>query len=89
MMEIKIASRTCLDELGLPRTFHYALTVDAVETGTDSWENYGVRITEEGGDSAVVPNITPSALRIDELISLLVEQAVGPATLRDVVDDWL
>ncbi len=26
MMEIKIASRTCPDELGRSRTFHYSLT---------------------------------------------------------------
>ena len=89
IMEIKIASRICLDELGRPRTFHYALTVDAVEAGAVSWENYGVRVSEEQGDSVSIPGITTSALRIDELISLLVEQGVGPATLRDVVDDWL
>ena len=89
IMEIKITSRICLDELGRPRTFHYALTVDAVEAGAVSWENYGVRVSEEQGDSVSIPGITTSALRIDELISLLVEQGVGPATLRDVVDDWL
>ncbi len=33
MMEIKIASRTCPDELGRSRTFHYSLTVDTVESG--------------------------------------------------------
>lgn len=27
MTEVKIASRTCPDEFGRPRTFHYALTV--------------------------------------------------------------
>ncbi len=89
MMEIKIASRTCPDELGRPRTFHYALTVDTVEAGPFSCENYGVRISEEQGDSVSIPGITTSALRIDELMTLLVEHAVGPASLRDVVDDWL
>ena len=89
MMEIKIASRTCPDELGRPRTFHYALTVDSVEAGPFCCENYGVQVTEEGGEAACVPGITTSALRIDELITLLVEHSVGPAALRDVVDDWL
>ena len=41
------------------------------------------------GDTAAVPGITTSALRIDELMTLLVEHGVGPASLRDVVDDWL
>ena len=47
MMEIKITSRTCPDDLGRPRTFHYSLTVDTVEAGAVSWENYGVRVWEE------------------------------------------
>ena len=89
MMEVKIASCTCQDELGHPRTFHYALTVDTVEAGPLFCENYGVRISEENGDTASVPGITTSALRIDELMTLLVEHKVGPAALRDVVDDWL
>lgn len=46
MTEVKIASRTCPDEFGRPRTFHYALTVDTVESDTFSCENYGVRISE-------------------------------------------
>ena len=43
MMEIKIAPRTCPDELGRSRTFHYSLTVDTVESGAFSCENYGVK----------------------------------------------
>ena len=68
MTEVKIASRTCPDEFGRPRTFHYALTVDTVESDTFSCENYGVRISEESGDTAAIPGITTSAVRIDELI---------------------
>ena len=89
MMEIKIASRTCPDELGHSRTFHYALTVDTVEAGAFCCENYGVRVWEEGGGTACIPGITTSALRIDELMTLLITHSVGPASLRDVVDDWL
>ena len=57
MTEVKIASRTCPDEFGRPRTFHYALTVDTVESDTFSCENYGVRISEESGDTAAIPGI--------------------------------
>lgn len=42
MTEVKIASRTCPDEFGRPRTFHYSLTVDTVESNAFSCENYGV-----------------------------------------------
>ena len=78
MTEVKIASRTCPDEFGRPRTFHYALTVDTVESDTFSCENYGVRISEESGDTAAIPGITTSAVRIDELLTLLVEHGVQP-----------
>lgn len=83
------ASRTCPDEFGRPRTFHYALTVDTVESDTFSCENYGVRISEESGDTAAIPGITTSAVRIDELLTLLVEHGVSPTALPDVISDWL
>lgn len=88
-MEIKIATRQWADELGRERRFHYYLTVDEIETEQFCCEDYGVRIAEEAGDSAAIPSITTSALRIDELMSLLVEHQVGPSGLADVVADWL
>ena len=88
-MEIKIASRTCRDQEGKERNFHYSLTVDQEETPRLCLENYGVRIAEEAGDTAEVRAITASAERIDELITLLVDNRVGPAGLADTVADWL
>lgn len=88
-MEIKIAVRHCADQTGTQRCFHYFLTVDQEETPQFFCENYGVRIEEEHGDAAAVPGITTSAKRIDELMTLLVDNQVGPAGLADVVADWL
>lgn len=88
-MELKIASRTITDESGHSRRFHYILLIDQIESGHFACEDYGVGIHEEGGDYAAVPNITTSAMRIDELMTLLVEHKVGPTTLADVVADWL
>lgn len=88
-MEVKIASRLCGDSPDKPRRFHYFLTVDLVETGRFCCEDYGVRITEDKGASAAIPSITTSASRIDELMTLLVDNRVGPAGLEDVVADWL
>ena len=88
-MELKITSRTIKDEFGRARRFHYSLIIDQVETGRFACENYGVGIREECGDYAAIPNITTSAMRIDELMTLLVEHKVGPTTLADVVADWL
>ena len=88
-MEMKIAVRQCADQMGNQRCFHYFLTIEQEETPRLFCENYGVRIVEEQGDTASVPGITTSAKRIDELITLLVDNQVGPAGLADVVADWL
>lgn len=88
-MELKIASRTVTDEQGRRRRFHYSLLVNQVEAGSFSCEDYGVGVREEGGGSARIPGITTSAMRIDELMTLLVDNKVGPASLADVVADWL
>lgn len=88
-MEMKIATRRCSDQRGDPRCFHYFLTVDQEETSHFFCENYGVHIVEEHGDDAAVPGITTSAARIDELMTLLVDNCVGPLGLADVVADWL
>lgn len=89
MTEVKIASRTCPDEFGRPRTFHYSLTRRYRRTNAFSCENYGVRISEESGDTAAIPGITTSAVRIDELMTLLVEHGVSPTALPDIIADWL
>ena len=88
-MELKIAARQCQDQRGAPRLFQYFLTIDQEETPHLFCENYGVRILEEGGDEVSIPAITTSARRIDELMTLLVDNHVGPAGLADIVADWL
>lgn len=88
-MEMKIATRQCADQKGHTRRFHYFLTVDQEETPHLFCENYGVRIAEESGGDVSVPRITTSAARIDELMTLLVDNRVGPAGLEDIVADWL
>ena len=88
-MEFEIAVGNWRDEVGGLRRVHYYLQVETVDTGGFCCENYGVRVSEEDGDSAQVSGITTSALRIDELISLLVDHKVGPTALPDVVADWL
>ena len=88
-MELKIATRQCLDQRDITRCFHYFLTIDQEETPHIFCENYGVRILEEGGSETAIPAITTSAKRIDELMTLLVDNQVGPAGLADVVADWL
>ncbi len=88
-MEMKIASRHCVDQEGNPHCFHYFLTIHQEETPSLFLENYGVRIAEELGEDTAIPSITTSATRIDELMTLLVDNRVGPAGLSDVIADWL
>lgn len=88
-MELKIASRRCVDQEGRPRIFHYFLTVDQEEGPRFSCENYGIRICEQGGEQVQIPAITTSAKRIDQLLTLLVDNQVGPAGLADVLQEQM
>lgn len=89
MSELTIATRNLEDDFGNSRTFHYAITVDMLDHDTISLENYGVHIWEDSGPSVQVRRITTSATRIDELLTLLVDNLVGPAAAEDVIADWL
>lgn len=88
-MDIYIATRRVQDDTGKLRQFQYYLIVDTIEAGTFCCEDYGVRITEEGSHSARVPSLTTSAVRIDQLMTTLIDHAVGPIGLDDVIQDWL
>jgi len=88
-MDIFIAERSIPDDTGRLRRFLYFLTVDTVDTGRFCFEDYGVRVTEPEVASVRVPSLTTSAVRIDELLTTLVDHLVGPAGLEDVVADWL
>ena len=66
------------------------LLVDEMKVdGGFACESYGVKVAEQGGDIAVIPNITVSISRIDALVDRMLRNTVSPASARDVVDDWL
>lgn len=52
-------------------------------------ENYGIRIECDNGETASVHGITLSQCHILLLMDMILRNTVTPATLRDVVDDWL
>lgn len=60
-----------------------------IEELSDSIENYGVELICVNGERARVCNVTPSQSKIMLLLSQLMQYAVTPVTLRDIVDDWL
>lgn len=88
-MDLHITSRQIPDESGILRQFQYYLLIEQVDSGNFQCENYGVRITEEGVTSCSLPGLTTSAMRIDQLMTMLVDNAVGPVGLEDVIRDWL
>ena len=50
--------------------------------------SYGVAVEMEG-ETAAVPDLSPSRRRVESLADALVRGTVTPVGLRDVVDDWL
>ena len=68
----------------------YYVLVDELELGQGMLcESYGVKVREAGGETAAIPDLTVNTERIDSLMELLTRNTVGPAGVRDVVDDWL
>ena len=88
MHETMIGTRICSDELGFPHTFCYWLITQHIPAGHFTLENYGVKVEEEGGESACFYSITYSRTRIDTLLALLMEHAVTPVNLFEVMEDW-
>lgn len=89
MRELFLETVELADQNGTVRRFDYSILIGEMDVGPYACESYGVRISEQGGGQASVPNITCSASRIDELSGLLVRNGVTPTALCDVVLDWL
>ena len=90
MRELLVDSRCVTDEMGRARTFDYAILVGEHDTGPFFCESYGIKIAERGsGNLSLVPDVTTSIARIDELMELLLRNEVLPGNLADVIIDWL
>ena len=75
---------------GATCSFRYYILIDEMDVGPFSCESYGLRVVDtDGAAESSVPNITCSVSKIDALSELVVRQAVSPAHLRDVIEDWL
>lgn len=90
MRELFLKSLTMKDEQGRARSYDYAIIIDEMDVGPFACESYGVKVMEQGnGTACVLPHITTSLSRIDELCELVLSGGVTPLTLEDVVADWL
>lgn len=75
-----------------PCTIIYFVTIDELTDMASGiqLETYGVGITiYERGQTAYIPNVTFSKTAVLKLSELLSENLVTPATIGDVVEDWL
>lgn len=89
MQELLLDTRPVTGE-GTRLRCRYLITVGEKQIGNFACEAYGVKIEDElTGESAVFPDLTVSAARIDELMERLVRNEVTPAGLEDVIADWL
>ena len=87
MRELPIKSCTAHREDGATLTLQYAVLVEEMPGGPES---YGVKITETvSGESAMAPGLTTSDQKIYALVELLAENTVTPTGLMDVLADWL
>lgn len=75
-------TRVLLDQEGRERIFRYHM----LEQPRGS---YGVCVTEEGGESCRLWELTASRERAAAFLALLVGGGVGPAGLPDVAQEWL
>ena len=89
MRELFLQTVELADQAGAVRRFDYSILIGEMDVGPFACESYGVKIAEQGGEQTSVPNVTCSAARIDELMTLLVDNRVGPVGVADVVADWL
>lgn len=89
MRELLFKQLTLEDQQGRAHSYDYYVVIDEMDVGAFSCESYGLRVAEQGGESARIPHITCSIARIDELCERVTTGAVTPMTLRDVVSDWL
>ena len=89
MREMLIGSSAASTEERKVITCEYSILIREFE-GEALGESYGIRITLlEEGVTTEVPDITPSAARIQALAELLHRNLVTPCTLREVLEDWL
>ncbi len=66
-------------------TVKYSLVADAPDACQGE---YGV-LVESGGEAALIPAVSVSRFRVQELLGRMCRGLVTPVTARDVTEDWL
>ena len=78
---------TCFDEQGNEHSFRYFLLAGKASAERSHNRLYGIRIEKPGGESAQIAELTASRAFALELLNFLMEQAVTPINLPEVLAD--
>ena len=78
MRELFLESVELADQSGRLRRYDYSILIGEMDVGAYACESYGIKVAEQGGEQALVENITCSSSRIDELSGLLERNSVTP-----------
>lgn len=89
MKEIASKKASLTTASGDPIGLRYAIVAEAEPAGRFICEHYGVLVETDTGERELIPDITTSRTRIEELYGLLYRCGVTPITVRDVLEDWL
>ena len=81
MTEILVGVQTTEGADGKTHQFSYYRLEDG--------RGYGICIRDGSGGVAMAPGVTTRRRKIDALLRRMVRGAVSPASMRDVVEDWL
>lgn len=81
MMETLVAVQTVEGQDGKVYQFSYY----RIENGKE----YGVCIRDQDGAVAMAPGVTTRRRSINSLLRSMIRGSVSPATMVDVVEDWL
>lgn len=81
MVETLIAVQTVKGENGEVYNYSYYRLEEK--------NSYGVCIKDQKGAMAMIPNVTTKRCSVNTLLRKMIRCGVSPASMRDVVEDWL
>ena len=64
MRELHVKTVVLKDGQGNNRCYDYAILIGEMTVGHHACESYGMKISEQGGEQCVIPNITVSTERM-------------------------
>ena len=92
MRKMFIDQKKIASDIGKSLTLTYSVTIDELSDSSSytGFESYGLAIgIEENGEELCIRHITLRSCEIMALATTISSNCVTPATLPDVIDDWI